>query len=107
MRSETSGERFDRAVWSAELNPILALWKKLNQVCEVKVITVVCCCYYCLLLLLLFHCCLLLLMMIYNIPANNINLRSLESILEKPYSKDQFPNISVNYVFHVIIRVRR
>ncbi len=32
MRSKTSGERFDRAVWSAELSPILSLWKKLNQV---------------------------------------------------------------------------
>ena len=32
MRSETSGDRFDRAVWSSELNPILSLWKKLNQV---------------------------------------------------------------------------
>ena len=32
MRSKTSGERFDRTVWSAELSPILSLWKKLNQV---------------------------------------------------------------------------
>lgn len=32
MRSETSGDRFDRTVWSAELNPLLSLWKKLNQV---------------------------------------------------------------------------
>ena len=30
MRSETNGERFDRTVWSTELNPLLSLWKKLN-----------------------------------------------------------------------------
>ena len=32
MRSESSGEKFDRELWTAELNPLLALWKKLNQV---------------------------------------------------------------------------
>ena len=32
MRSESTGERFDRELWAAELNPLLALWKKLNQV---------------------------------------------------------------------------
>ena len=32
MRSETTGERFDREVWSSELTPLLGLWKKLNQV---------------------------------------------------------------------------
>ena len=33
-RSEGSAERFDREVWSAELSPLLNLWKKLNQVRE-------------------------------------------------------------------------
>ena len=31
-RAEGSAERFDREVWSAELSPLLNLWKKLNQV---------------------------------------------------------------------------
>ncbi|CAI8045536.1 Cytoplasmic dynein 2 heavy chain 1 [Geodia barretti] len=30
-RAEGSAERFDREVWSAELSPLLNLWKKLNQ----------------------------------------------------------------------------
>ena len=32
MRSESTGDKFDRELWAAELNPLLALWKKLNQV---------------------------------------------------------------------------
>jgi dynein heavy chain 2 len=32
MRSESTGDKFDRELWTAELNPLLALWKKLNQV---------------------------------------------------------------------------
>ena len=32
-RSQSAGDKFDRDAWSTELNPILALWKKLNQVC--------------------------------------------------------------------------
>ena len=31
-RAEGSAERFDRELWSAELSPLLNLWKKLNQV---------------------------------------------------------------------------
>ena len=31
-RIEGSGERFDREAWSADLSPLLTLWKKLNQV---------------------------------------------------------------------------
>ncbi len=31
-RSQSAGDKFDRETWSSELNPILALWKKLNQV---------------------------------------------------------------------------
>lgn len=33
-RSQSAGDKFDREAWSNELNPILALWKKLNQVHE-------------------------------------------------------------------------
>ncbi len=31
-RSPSAGDKFDREAWSTELNPILAVWKKLNQV---------------------------------------------------------------------------
>jgi len=34
-RADTRAAKFDREVWSAELNPILTLWKKLNTVCKV------------------------------------------------------------------------
>ncbi len=31
-RSPSAGDKFDREAWCTELNPILAVWKKLNQV---------------------------------------------------------------------------
>ena len=31
-RADTRAAKFDREVWANELNPILALWKKLNTV---------------------------------------------------------------------------
>ena len=32
MRSNLEASKFDKEKWSAELSPILNLWKKLNQV---------------------------------------------------------------------------
>ena len=32
MRRDSSGDKFDRELWATELNPLLSLWKKLNQV---------------------------------------------------------------------------